>query len=44
MTEEELLLELDKIDMRLADMHISWAETKNLLMVRTILWDKLKNL
>ena len=44
MTEEELLLELDKIDMRFADMHISWAETKNLLMVRAILWDKLKNL
>ena len=44
MTEEELLLELEKIDMRFADMHISRAETKNLLMVRAILRDKIKNL
>lgn len=41
MTEEELLLELDKIDMRFADMHISWAETKKLLMAQAILRDKL---
>ena len=44
MTEEELLLELDKIEEEFADMFISWARTKDLLMARAIVKDKLKNL
>ena len=44
MTEEELLLELDKIEEEFADMFISWARTKELLMARTIIRNELKKL